>query len=231
MAEDIPNLKEFVQEKKDKQQEINFQRRLMEFEFKEKERRLREELKRNSKYSKKDNKLKEPMKLLKEYQKGQENAKKFKKEFKEYQKKYYPTKEQRAVRILSRIKMNLALAKRNYALSPNAKRAQVLKNYSMLLKQQDATKQRLMLLMKQRQVPKTLMRNAQFVMPYDVVQEDINSAFNADIGTNESLFGTESWFGDEQFYTENYYGTEFDDDVFSHLGIDLRRGRVSPLLY
>jgi hypothetical protein len=43
------------------------------------------------------------------------------------------------------------------------------------------------------------------------INSDINSAFKADIGHGDSLFGNEEYFGGEQYYGENWYG---DEDMF-----------------
>jgi len=60
------------------------------------------------------------------------------------------------------------------------------------------------------------------------INADIDSGFNADMHTNENLFGQESFFGGEKFFDEDYFGNEFDTDPFFHLQIKPQRG-LSPL--
>lgn len=59
---------------------------------------------------------------------------------------------------------------------------------------------------------------------------DVKSAFNADIGYGDNLFGTEDWFGGERYHNENFIGDEFNNSPFVHLQLNVRRG-LNPLLY
>lgn len=59
---------------------------------------------------------------------------------------------------------------------------------------------------------------------HPTIQSDVEGAFNADIDTNENLFGPESWFGDEPYYTEEYFADEFNLTPFQHLNIKPRPG-------
>lgn len=59
--------------------------------------------------------------------------------------------------------------------------------------------------------------------------DDLFSAFNADMGHGDNLFRDEKYY-DEDYYTENYY----DEDFFGDAGIDwgkLRRKEGNPLFW
>lgn len=60
------------------------------------------------------------------------------------------------------------------------------------------------------------------------INSDIESAFNADVNTQENFFGNESFFGGERYFDEDYFGNEFDNDPNYHLQIKPQRG-LSPL--
>lgn len=73
-------------------------------------------------------------------------------------------------------------------------------------------------------------------LPYfnPTTEADINSMFNDINPASSDMWGEESYFGDEygneNYYPEDFYGTEFDNDPFFHLGIKPRYG-VNPLLW
>lgn len=73
-------------------------------------------------------------------------------------------------------------------------------------------------------------------LPYfnPTTEADINSMFHDTNPAKNDMWGEESYFGDEygieNYYPEDFYGTEFDNDPFFHLGIKPRVG-VNPLLW
>lgn len=83
-------------------------------------------------------------------------------------------------------------------------------------------------------MPQTRIVRPIIIQPYHndpMINADISSAFNADMGHAEkSLFSNENFYGGERYYDEDIYGTEFNGDMLAELGINIRPG-VSPLLY
>ena len=59
---------------------------------------------------------------------------------------------------------------------------------------------------------------------------DLDSAFTADIGHGDNLFGNESYFSEESYYPEDFYGNEFYNTSEEHLGLKVNQ-RLSPLLW
>ena len=63
-----------------------------------------------------------------------------------------------------------------------------------------------------------------------IINNDIDSMY-ADIGhADGNIFGEEDYYGGENYYPEDFYGTEFNTDPMTQLGIRPRSG-VSPLLW
>lgn len=58
-----------------------------------------------------------------------------------------------------------------------------------------------------------------------ITDNEVDSAFNADIGHGDSLFGTESYFKSDDYYGEEYYS---DEDLVGETTINFNR-RGSPL--
>jgi len=76
--------------------------------------------------------------------------------------------------------------------------------------------------LKMRMQPQPFFANA-------ATNNDLFSAFNADMGHGDDLFGSENYY-DENFYDEEYY----QEDYFNDAGIDwvkLRRREGNPLLW
>ena len=77
-------------------------------------------------------------------------------------------------------------------------------------------------------IPKVRIVRPFFASPH--INQDLHSAFNADMGHGDNLFGTEQFYYDNDYYGEDWWGEEMMKDQVKELGLDFKR-RGSPLLY